>query len=96
MVQLFEKKFQQAEASAQKGFKVDSTQIWIKKNLAHSLLYQSKYEEAKVLYLKYQDKPFPQDTTKTFGVVFLKDLDELEKAGITHPDVAKIRKLLSE
>ena len=27
---------------------------------------------------------------------FLKDLDELEKARITHPDIAKIRKLLTE
>jgi len=43
-----------------------------------------------------KDKDFPYDTTKTFKDTFLKDFKEFEHAGITHPDVAKIHKLLEE
>jgi hypothetical protein len=32
----------------------------------------------------------------TFREAFLNDFEELEKAGITHPDVQKIRKLLEK
>jgi hypothetical protein len=47
------------------------------------------------LYLKYADKAWPDDRHETFREVFLASLRELEEAGITHPDVAKIRTLLS-
>ena len=67
---------------------------WIYTNLAHALLFQNKFNDAKNLYLEWKDKTYPQDTTKTFKYYFLQDLDELEKAGITHPDIAKIRELL--
>ncbi len=69
---------------------------WINTNLAHALLFQGKFEEAKAIYQQYKNQPYPQEPGKTFGELFLKDLDELEKAGITHPDVAKIRKVLTE
>jgi tetratricopeptide (TPR) repeat protein len=67
---------------------------WIYTNLAHSFLFQSKYDEAKKIYMDWKDKPNSQDNSKTFKDIFLNDFIELEKAGITHPDIAKIRELL--
>jgi tetratricopeptide (TPR) repeat protein len=67
---------------------------WIYRNLAHALLFQNKFDEAKSIYLKWKDAQYPQDKTKTFKYYFLQDFDLLEKAGITHPDIEKIRELL--
>ncbi|MCX6252523.1 MAG: tetratricopeptide repeat protein [Bacteroidetes bacterium] len=91
----FGKRFVQAEEMAGKGLEVDSSQTYIYTNYAVALLFQGKYEEAKKIYLELKDKEYPEDKTKTFKYFFLQDLDELEKAGITHPDVAKIRTLLT-
>jgi tetratricopeptide (TPR) repeat protein len=75
--------------------KIEESQYnWVYTNLAHSLLFQGKFEEAKKIYLEMKDKVYPQDTTKTFRYFFLKDFDDLKQAGITHPDVSKIRELL--
>jgi hypothetical protein len=72
---------------------LNDSQEWINTNLALVLLYQGKYEEAKIIYLQLKDKPYGD---ATYGTTFLEDLEVLEKEGITHPDVAKIRKLLTE
>jgi len=93
--QILNKQFKKAESSALKGIATDSTQQWIQTNLAIALLFQGKYEEAKKIYEKLKDKEYPNDVSKTFKVVFLEDLYELEKEGITHPDVIKIRALLN-
>src|ERR1035437_6439249 len=93
--QLFAKQYNLAEISARKGLEVDSSQTWINTNLAHALLFQSKFEEAKRIYLEFMNQEYPTDKTKTFKYFFLQDFDEFEKAGITHPDVAKIRELLN-
>jgi tetratricopeptide (TPR) repeat protein len=98
---LFAREFQKAEESALNGInlahkhQMDSTALWINTNLAHALLFQGKYDEAKAIYLKYKDQPYPLEPEKTFGELFLKDLDELEKAGITHSDMTKIKALLN-
>ncbi|MCB9351204.1 MAG: hypothetical protein H6573_27455 [Lewinellaceae bacterium] len=57
-----------------------------------SLLFQGKYEEAEVLYLGFKDKPYGDST---YSKAFLEDLNALEEAGITHPDVGKVRALLN-
>lgn len=99
---LFVKEFPKAEESARNGIdlahkhQMDSTALWINTNLAHALLFQGKFEEARTIYLQYKDQPYPQEPEKTFRELFLKDFDELEKAGMMHPDVAKIRELLNE
>jgi tetratricopeptide (TPR) repeat protein len=92
--QLFNKNFIQAEKSANEGLKIDPTQTWIKTNLAHALLFQGKFNEAQNIYLELKDQTYPEDESKTFRYYFLQDLDEFEKAGITHPDIPGIRELL--
>ncbi len=91
--QLFDQQFTAAEEAARKGLSIDPTEEWISTNLALSLLYQGKWEAAKAIYLPFKDQPQGDGTYKE---VFLEDLDALEKAGITHPDVEKIRQLLQK
>ena len=100
--QLFEKQFSAAEISAKEALnptrysKTDDYYAnveWANTNLALALLFQGKYSEAEKIYENFKDKPL---NNAAFREVFLADLDELENAGITHPDVAKIRKLLEK
>jgi len=44
----------------------------------------------------WHSKDKPLDENSTFRETFLNDFKELEKAGIIHPDIEKIRQLLSQ
>ena len=98
--QLFAKGFKDAEHTAREALNpqtfekpenYDKNIEWVHTNLALALLYQGKFEEAKIIYIKYKDEPYRD---KTYKEVFLEDLKALEDEGITHPDVARIRKIL--
>lgn len=91
---LFSQDFSLAEASAQKAIQTHPSADWVHTNLALALLYQGKYEAAKAIYEARRGKPYQNNGTWT--EVFLTDLDALEKEGITHPDVAKVRDLLKK
>ncbi len=91
---LLSEQFQEAEGYALMSVSTDSLDVSNFKNLAHSLLFQGKYEESKKIYLKIRSVPSPWDSKKTLSDDCLSDLDEFEKAGITHPDVERIRKIL--
>jgi len=93
-LKLLKKQFSEAESLAISGIKKGYNNLSINVILAHALLFQGKFAKAKKIYLKMKDVEYPQDKTKTFKFNFLQDLDELEKVGITHPDVVKIRELL--
>lgn len=90
--QLFSRQFSAAEASARKGLELDDSEKWISANLALALLFQGKYEEAEALYIQFKDQPF--NDSMDYKTAFLRDLEDLEAAGITHPDVEKVRELL--
>jgi Flp pilus assembly protein TadD len=47
--------FKQAEKYAGLGLQMDSSQLWIKINLAHSLLLQGRYSEAEKEYLSIKE-----------------------------------------
>ena len=89
--QLFVQQFAEAEQSAHIGLTKAPNEEWINTNLVLALLYQGKWEAAKQIYESLKDKPYGDST---YRATFLKDLTALEKEGITHPDVAKARKLL--
>jgi tetratricopeptide (TPR) repeat protein len=89
---LFTRNFPAAEAAARRSLALDPSQDSI--NLAHALLLQGKYYEAKKLYLAFT--PEEHNDEKFNQSVLLDDLDVLETAGITHPDVAKVRILLKD
>ena len=81
----------EAENAAQKGLALDPGQTWIQVNLAHALLLQNRYEEAKELYVYWSDQY--DSAGSSFSSIYLKDFDELEKIGITHQDIPRIRGL---
>lgn len=83
---LFENKFEEAESAAFTALEYDKSQGWVKTNLAHSLLFRGKYQEAKEIYLELKGQNFTE--------TLLKDLTELEEAGLSHKDMEKIRELL--
>lgn len=89
---LFLKQYAESEQTAKEGIDIAPDEIWIKTNQGHALLFQGKFEQAKAIYLA--NKEVKLSDGKTFGKAVLDDFNDLEKAGITHPDMAKIRKLL--
>jgi len=93
---LFENKPEDSEIAAVKGLTYDSTQTWIKTNLAHSLLLQGKFDDACKIYFELNDQVIPNDKTRTYKETILNDFKALESAGISHPDFARIRDLLTK
>ncbi len=99
---LFDNRFSEAENAAREALTptkynktadYDEKIEWANHNLALALLFQGKYLEAEKIYIALKDKPYKKATHRE---TFLADLDELEKAGITHPDVVKIRTILKK
>jgi tetratricopeptide (TPR) repeat protein len=67
--------------------------IYIQKNLAHALLFQGHYEEAIAIYRQCWDKPL---NGSTFGEITLEDFGTFDKAGLTHPDLSRMKIALGE
>ncbi len=63
-------------------------------NKAHALMFLGRAKEAQDLYLKYKGQRVAEDMGLWEEEVF-KDFDKLEKAGVTHPQMAEIRKILA-
>jgi hypothetical protein len=67
--------------------------VVINTNLAHAYLFDNQLEKAKAIYLENKDAKV--DDERTFRQAVLDDFKELQEAGITHPDMEKIKALLS-
>jgi len=80
-----------AITSSRKALSLDSTQPWMKTNLAHGLLLTGKKEEALSIYRIEQATELGDG--RTFAQAALKDLDDLEKVGVTNPSFNDVRKL---
>ncbi|MFT3947324.1 MAG: hypothetical protein QM763_10155 [Agriterribacter sp.] len=99
---LFSKKYKEAEDAAKEAlnpaFKkpgdYDSEMEYAKANLAHTLLLQNKFDDAKKVYASLKGKNYIDGTT--YISMCLDDIDQLEKAGITHKDFEKIKAFLVE
>jgi tetratricopeptide (TPR) repeat protein len=99
---LFEKQFSEAENAASEALnptKYGKTEgygekiEWANTNLALALIFQNKYQDAEKIYIALKDKPYNK---AIYRDTFLADFDELEKAGITHPDIVKIKAILNK
>ena len=88
---ILDEKFAEAEQWALEGLKIDSTQHSFFSNLAASMLFQGKYEEAEQIYRQYKNE---------LNDTFQQDLNDFEAAGIIpeerKADVERIRKILTE
>jgi tetratricopeptide (TPR) repeat protein len=67
--------------------------IFIQQNLAHALLFQGYYDEALAIYRQNWDKPLHG---KTFAEVTLEDFAAFDKAGLTHPDLSRMKRELGD
>ncbi|WP_406685525.1 hypothetical protein N1F78_07350 [Seonamhaeicola sp. MEBiC1930] len=90
---LLNKDFGLAKISALKGLELSPNEDWINTNLALAFLLLDQYDQAKEIYLKYKDTPRGK---ATYRETFLKDIADLEKAGIVHNDFEKIKAILNE
>src|SRR5262245_16927673 len=92
--QLFGRRPYDAIATSLKALELSpENAVLIKTNLADGYLFDNQFEKAKAIYLENKDKNLPDGSGFTQEV--LDDFRQLEKAGITHPDVEKIKALLT-
>ena len=92
---LFANKPQEAIKAAKKTLELEPEEVSVKTNLVLGYILNNEYKKAEKIYIEWKDKHFPNDE-RLAKEVFLKDIADLEKAGITHPDFEKVRALLSE
>jgi tetratricopeptide (TPR) repeat protein len=94
---LFIKDYQLAEQTVQKALNIDSTKIWIKTNLAHTLLFQGKTREAEEIYNELAQTIYHDNDT--YAPTLLEDFEQLEKAKViphnVEQDVERIKINLS-
>jgi hypothetical protein len=69
----------------------DNLIFFIQLNLAHALLFQGHYDEALAIYRRNWDKPL---NGNTFSELTLEDFVAFDKAGLTHPDLSRMKQAL--
>ncbi len=62
-------------------------------NLAHGYLFSNQFEKAKAIYLENKDAKLHDG--RAFSQAVLDDFKEFQEAGVTHPDMEKIKALLT-
>ena len=67
--------------------------ILIQQNLAHALLFQGHYDEALAIYRQNWDKPL---NGKTFGEITMEDFATFDKAGLTNPDLSRMKQAMGD
>ena len=65
--------------------------VFVYGNLAHALLFTGKFDEALKIYRKYWDKPL---SGRSFKDAVIEDFARFDKAGLTHPDLPRMKKAL--
>jgi len=84
----YAKMYQEAAEAAERVLELASSRNWVRTTLGHSHLLRGDWDKAKAVYEEYlKNEPDPAEGKKTL----LKDWDDLEKAGVTHPDMEKAR-----
>ena len=61
--------------------------------LPFCLLLTGQFENARAVFMEYRYKPL---LDSTYGETYIDDIAELEKAGITHPDLERVKELLTK
>jgi hypothetical protein len=92
---LFDRTPREAIAASLKALELSPRNAaMIKVALAHSYLFDNQFDKAKAIYLENKNAKLGGDE-RTFSQAVLDDFKELEEAGITHPDIEKIKVLLA-
>jgi Leucine-rich repeat (LRR) protein len=93
---LFSKEYKESIFAARKTLGIDPSQVEIEAIIALSYLLDNQWSEAEKVYFKWKGKKFKEKNKKNCNEIFLRDIVNLEAAGIMHPDFAKVRTLLSQ
>jgi tetratricopeptide (TPR) repeat protein len=92
--QLFNRRPREAIAAALKALELDpDNATMINTVLATGYLLDNQFEKAKAVYLENIAAGIRSD--RSFSEVVLDDFKHLEEAGVTHPDMEKIKALLT-
>jgi len=92
---LFDRNPREAIAASLKALELSPhNAAMIKVTLAHSYLFDNQFDKAKAIYFENKNSKL-RDDERTFSQAVLDDFKELEDAGITHPDMEKIKALLT-
>ena len=92
--QLFNRKPRESIAASLKALELSPDHaVMIKGNLAHGYLFDNQFEKAKALYLENKDAKLHDG--RPFSQAVLDDFKDFQEAGITHPDIEKIKALLT-
>jgi hypothetical protein len=90
--QLFSREFKQALASSERAIALDPENLAYATNQAHALMFLGRPKAAQDVYLKYKARRIGEE--KLWEQVILEDFAALEKQGLIHPQMAKIKVLL--
>lgn len=83
--------FATALQAADQAISLAPAQIWLYTNRAHALMFLTRSNEARALYLKYRDQKNVDDG-KPWPAVILDDFAALRKAGLSNPLMDEIEK----
>ena len=81
--------------AAQKTLELAPKAVIVEKNLALGYLLNNQWPEAEKIYLKWRRRKFPNDW-QLCDKLFLQDIQNLEAAGITHPDFEKVKAIFKK
>jgi tetratricopeptide (TPR) repeat protein len=89
---LLARDFEKALAGSRRAAELAPELIWVQTNLAHALMFLNRNDDARATYLKYRGKrTFP---TTTWEESVLEDFAILRRAGLNHPTMGPVEKLL--
>ncbi len=92
---LFDRNAREAIAASLKALELSPRNgAMINVTLAHSYLFDNQFDKAKAIYLENKNAKL-RDDERTFSQAVLDDFKKLEEAGVTHPDMEKIKALIA-
>ena len=91
--QLFARDFAGALATTERGLGAGAANLHLETNHAHALAFLGRAAEAEAVYLKYRGRKMGDN--RTWEQAILQDFSDLEKAGLTSPEFARVRQLFA-
>jgi tetratricopeptide (TPR) repeat protein len=92
--ELFARDFAGVLAASETGLALDPPYLSLLAKRAHACLFLGRVPEAEQIYRGHRGEVVDAQSKRTWEQVVLKDFDDLEKAGLTHPEFARLRALL--
>ncbi|MBK8965347.1 MAG: hypothetical protein IPM36_01460 [Lewinellaceae bacterium] len=92
---LFVGKPLEAIQASQKTLELNPQAERVETSLAFGYLLNDQWPDAEAIFQKWKGKQFA-DSSLSCEDVFISVVDDLEAAGITHPDFEKVRNLFSK